>query len=318
MNPDIDKDVSAVLESIRATVKGYCASELAKAVAAIPAAKDGKDGSEGLPGKDGAPGEPGHDGKDGAPGEPGKDGAPGEPGKDGAPGLPGKDGSNGKDGLNGADGMNGKDGAPGERGAPGEKGADGLEGPPGRDGQDGRDGREGKDGAPGRDAAHIEVLGGIDETRSYARGTYASHQGGLIRAVRTTDPVSEGIEKAGWQVVIEGLAALSITQSETDPRTFAVAAIQTSGKSHVQSFTFPAMIYRGIWTEGEFKHGDTVTWDGSLWHCEKSTTAHPGTTTDWKLVAKRGRDGKDGKPGEKGERGSEGKMGRDSHLSLRG
>ena len=62
-------------------VRPIVAEEVAKAVAAIPKAKDG---------------EPGRDGRDGQPGIPGRDGADG---KDGLPGAPGKDGKDGADGL---------------------------------------------------------------------------------------------------------------------------------------------------------------------------------------------------------------------------
>ena len=53
-------------------------------------------------------------------------------------------------------------------------------------------------------------------------------------------------------------------------------------------------IYRGIWREGQFEHGDTVTRDGSLWVAMNDTATMPGTKdSDWQLCAKRGRDGKD-------------------------
>ncbi|WP_412063985.1 hypothetical protein [Rhizobium sp. SYY.PMSO] len=59
---------------------------------------------------------------------------------------------------------------------------------------------------------------------------------------------------------------------------------------------FPVMIYRGVYREGEYERGDTVTWGGSLWHCDApKTNAKPGEgSPDWTLCAKKGRDGKDG------------------------
>lgn len=62
-------------------IRPLVAEEVAKAVAAIPKAKDG---------------EPGRDGRDGQPGIPGRDGVDG---KDGLPGADGKDGKDGADGL---------------------------------------------------------------------------------------------------------------------------------------------------------------------------------------------------------------------------
>lgn len=66
---------------------------------------------------------------------------------------------------------------------------------------------------------------------------------------------------------------------------------------------FPAMIYRGVYREEEtYAKGDTVTFGGSLWHCDAETVkgAKPdavGEQKSWTLCAKKGRDGRpDGKP----------------------
>lgn len=58
---------------------------------------------------------------------------------------------------------------------------------------------------------------------------------------------------------------------------------------------FPVMIYRGMFKEGRsYQKGDTVTWGGSLWHCDADTDEKPdGPQKHWTLAAKRGRDGKD-------------------------
>ena len=62
------------------------------------------------------------------------------------------------------------------------------------------------------------------------------------------------------------------------------------------TFKWPTVIYREVFKEGtQYERGDMVTWAGSLWHCDKATTAKPGTE-DWTLAAKKGRDGKDAKP----------------------
>lgn len=61
--------------------------------------------------------------------------------------------------------------------------------------------------------------------------------------------------------------------------------------------TIPALIYRGVYTEGKtYDLGDVTTWAGSSWHCQKATMSKPGEgSSDWLLMTKRGRDGKDGK-----------------------
>ena len=70
------------------------------------------------------------------------------------------------------------------------------------------------------------------------------------------------------------------------------------GRSEVTRLTIPAIIYRGIWREGPFQRGDSVTWGGSLWIAQRDTEDKPETSDAWKLSAKRGRDGKDFRPQE--------------------
>ena len=59
---------------------------------------------------------------------------------------------------------------------------------------------------------------------------------------------------------------------------------------------FPVMVYRGVFKDGQtYAKGDTVTWGGSLWHCdaEETTDKPDGVEKHWTLATKRGRDGKD-------------------------
>lgn len=75
-------------------------------------------------------------------------------------------------------------------------------------------------------------------------------------------------------------------------------------QAYVVELAIPTMIYRGVFKEGvQYERGDTVTFGGSLWHCNggdrdgqwKGTTDEkPGDgAKHWTLAAKRGRDGKD-------------------------
>lgn len=154
--------------------------------------------------------------------------------------------------------------------------------------------KDGSDGAAGRDAAEMVMLPGIDETRSYAAGTWASHAGGLIRAARATDPVTDGLTKAGWVVMVDGVSAIVVTQGD-DPREMSVAAMLTSGTKAVSAFTVPMVLDKGVWREGEYEKGDGVSWDGSFWIAQKKTSEKPGASDAFRLSTKRGRDGKDGK-----------------------
>jgi hypothetical protein len=261
------------------------------------AGPQGDRGEAGTIGETGPPGERGERGENalpgdrGAPGADGKDGAPGARGADGQAGAPGRDGTNGKSAYQLAQdqGFAGTEllWLESLRGAPGGHGADG------REGKDGRDGRDGKDGDAGRDALAIDILPAIDDKKSYPRGTFAQHRGGLVRSIRNTDPITDGFEKAGWAVIIEGVAAVVISQGD-DLRTLSVITLLTSGIKAVCDFTLPVLIYREVWTEREYVPGDVVTWGGSAWHCQIKTTAKPGSSTDWRLMVKEGARGKDG------------------------
>ncbi|MWT61191.1 phage gp6-like head-tail connector protein [Escherichia coli] len=146
----------------------------------------------------------------------------------------------------------------------------------------------GKDGENGRDALSLEILPFIDERKSYPRGSYATHNGGLWRAYEKTHGMR------GWECLVDGVAGIDIQQSEQ--RCFTLTVNRTSGASETKSFDVPVMIYQGVFKSGqEYLPGDTVTWGGSLWHCDEQTQDKPGEagSKGWTLAAKRGRDGRD-------------------------
>lgn len=161
----------------------------------------------------------------------------------------------------------------------------------------GEPGRDGVAGLRGRDATEIKPLAGIDETRSYAEGVYARYRGGMIRAERQTDPMMKGdLAEAGWSVALEGITE-EIERALDDGRQIERTTTYTSGKAFTRRITTAAMVWRDVWTDGEYLPGDVVTRDGSMWHCQCATRAVPGSGTDWKLCVKRGANGKDGKDG---------------------
>lgn len=146
----------------------------------------------------------------------------------------------------------------------------------------------GKEGENGRDALALEILPFIDEGKSYPRGSYATHNGGLWRAYEKTHGMR------GWECLVDGVSGIDIQQSEQ--RNFTLTVSRTSGASETKSFDVPVMIYQGVFKSGqEYLPGDTVTWGGSLWHCDEQTQDKPGETGSkgWTLAAKRGRDGRD-------------------------
>jgi len=49
--------------------------------------------------------------------------------------------------------------------------------------------------------------------------------------------------------------------------------------------------YRGVYQRSEdYKRGDLVTFDGSMWHATRDTADEPGASRDWQLAVKKGRD----------------------------
>ncbi|EEX4328854.1 phage portal protein, partial [Escherichia coli] len=142
----------------------------------------------------------------------------------------------------------------------------------------------------GRDATALEVLPAIDVQKSFPRGTYATHLGGLWRAYEKTHGMR------GWECLVDGVADIDV--SMTDERLFSVVIRQSSGQCTEKTFSLPVMLYRGVFRTGEIYHpGDTVTWGGSLWHCNSMTGDKPGEahSSGWTLAAKRGRDAGGGK-----------------------
>lgn len=139
----------------------------------------------------------------------------------------------------------------------------------------------------GRDALHLEILPGIDEAKTYARNTYAKHDGGLWRSFEQTSGMR------GWECIVEGLKAVSVTQD--GDREFSVTLAKSSGAEVVQKFAMPIQIYKGVHKDGEkYDQYDNVTWAGSQWTSTKAeNTDKPGSSDAWTLVVKAGRNGKD-------------------------
>ena len=243
-----------------------------------------KDGEPGPPGPSGPPGES-IVGPQGEKGEPGQsiEGPPGAKGDKGEPGesIPGPRGERGigiaavaRDGCRlSVELEDGRAFDLGDiTGERGEKGVAGPEGPAGRDGRDGLPGVPGANGERGLDGK--DGRDGIDG--------------------------KDGL----------GFDDMTVEYDGERRFTFRLARGDT-----VKEWTriVPVQLYRGVHVDGaQHEPGDTVTWGGSLYHCNEPTTDKPGAGSKaWTLAVKRGQDGKDGKPGEKGERGPEGKAGKD-------
>lgn len=137
--------------------------------------------------------------------------------------------------------------------------------------------------ADGRDAMQLEILPAIDEAKSYTRGTYAKHAGGLWRAYEQTHAMR------GWECIVDGVAAV---YPSIEGKSFKMTVRSSSGCERYAEAMIPVQVYKGVWSEGDYLSGDTVTWAGSLWHCNKDgTSTKPGDGSgDWTLAVKKGRD----------------------------
>lgn len=174
--------------------------------------------------------------------------------------------------VNGVDGKDGKDGLDGKDGADGAAGKDGAPGSPGQDGSD------------GRDALALEILPDIDPEKSYARGTFATHQGGLWRSFSKT----QGMR--GWECIVDGIAA--IDHEYDGERAYKVSLTKSSGLVVEKTIELPNVIDRGVWKpDHDYKRFDGVTYAGSFWIAQKDAPEGvPGTSDGFRLAVKKGRD----------------------------
>lgn len=204
-------------------------------------------------------------------------------------------------------------GEPGQDGANGQDGRDGKDAEPVTDAQiaaaveayiaanppaDGRDGVDGKDGAPGE--AGQKGLDGKDGADGVGLAGALVDRDGVLNLTLTNGEVKAlgRVEGRDGENGERGPAGFSLDDFDVklaeDGRTVEMSF--GSGEARiVRSLAVPAMIYRGTFSEGQsYAKGDTVTWAGSLWHCNEDSVEKPGEGAKaWTLAAKRGRDGKD-------------------------
>lgn len=153
-----------------------------------------------------------------------------------------------------------------------------------------------RDGQDGKDALEVEIIPAIHATRSYQRGTWAQHEGGIWRAVRDTDPLDGDAAKAGWAVLVRGVQDIEVHQIADG--VIAVKTKLTGGVDSITKVDMGGLYYKEVWTEQEYQKNASVTWGGSLWVATKATSEKPGVDDSWTLAAKRGRDAKPVKQGE--------------------
>lgn len=154
---------------------------------------------------------------------------------------------------------------------------------------------KGDPGLDGKDALEIVIQPDLDPAKSYPRGTFVTHRGGLLRSVRKTTPLSEaaGIEGAGWVVIVRGIDTAAVEYP--GERTTRTVFTYTDGSTTVTEVRYPGLLDKGVFREGEsYERGDGVTFAGSWWIAQvDAPETKPGTSADWRLAVKKGRDGRD-------------------------
>lgn len=221
-----------------------------------------------------------------------------------------------KDGERGAQGEPGRDGAMGPRGERGEPG-ESVRGEKGDTGERGEKGADGISPTPEAVALALEP-----HIAKWALDFERRAQDVLQRAVdrmpapRDGKDGADGINGKDGANGLDGLGFDDMRIEQVGERGIAVVFERGSQRKECV-LTLPAMIYRGVYRDGQtYQRGDTATWGGSLWHCDKDTTDKPeGAEKAWTLCTKRGRDGRDGERGAEGKQGPAGRDGNPPKLT---
>lgn len=144
-----------------------------------------------------------------------------------------------------------------------------------------------KDGKDGLDALDIDIIPEIILEKSYPYGTYAKHKGGLWKALSKT----RGMD--GWDCIVQGLDSFDV--GFDGERTFTIKSTLSDGTLVEKTFKTPNVIEKGVFKDGEnYEMNDGVTFAGSYWLAKKDAPeGRPGSSDDWRLCVKAGRNGKD-------------------------
>jgi hypothetical protein len=158
-------------------------------------------------------------------------------------------------------GEQGERGERGDAGPPGEPGPQGPAGAPGERGADGINGINGRDGAPG-----------------------AQGERGADGLMGPQGPMGErGADGIATRAELDALIAARFAELETrNAAQLAEARVLNLADS-----------WRGVWKPTEtYQRGNVAQWDGCPWLAlAEHPTTKPGTSAEWAMFAKKGRDG---------------------------
>ena len=160
-------------------------------------------------------------------------------------------------------------------------------------GEPGRDGKDGCDGIDGHSVTVEEVTAALDSRieAAIARAVLDVErraQGVLERAVERMPKPADG--KDG----VDGFN-LDDLQIEDDGEGNLTLRFVRGELVRERTVRLPSVSDRGVFRDGEdYRKGAGVTFGGSWWIAQKDAPeGKPGTSPDWRLAVKKGRDGRD-------------------------
>lgn len=174
--------------------------------------------------------------------------------------------ADGKDGTNGQNGVDGKDGA---------------------DGSNGKDGENGKDGKDGIAPTADEVAKSMEGIFSkWALDFERKADGVLSKAIDAIPKPKDGrdaLELEDFDLVLD-----------EDGRTVTMSLKR--GETVIEkSIKLPIPLDAGVYRDNQaYEKGDGVTYGGCFWIAQKNgPDGKPGSSDDWRMSVKRGRDGRE-------------------------
>lgn len=178
-------------------------------------------------------------------------------------------------------------GPQGEPGKPGEPGAS-IQGPPG---EPGPAGEPGAPGANGKDGVGLTAL--MIDRDGCLVATLSNGQGVTLGKCVGDDGKNGEPGPAGR----DGFGFDDLNVESDGGRTITLKFIKGEF-SKAFAVHFPIPLDAGPYRGGEnYQKGDGVTYEGSYWLAQKDKPrGRPGTSTDWRMCTRKGRDGKDAKP----------------------
>lgn len=118
-----------------------------------------------------------------------------------------------------------------------------------------------------------------------------------VRAQIPGPPGQNGLDGKDGKPGRDGLDGLGFDDLQLgyDGQKTVTLGFDNGKRSKAIAMTFPLLTWRGTFQEGtEYTKGDAVTWGGSTWHCNETTTTKPVEGQKaWTLMVRKGKDGRD-------------------------